>query len=69
MVEWKKLESFKLYVNNILPVLLKKIENGITVYPKDPMRAFRDMDPDKVRVVLIAQDPYFNGRATGLKII
>lgn len=42
-------------------------KNNHTIYPKrnETFRIYRDCPIDKVRVVIIGQDPYFNGNANG----
>lgn len=57
------------FVLNRLKRLKKnKKDNQPIIYPKptDVFRAFRDCPPDKVKVVIIGQDPYHDGSATGL---
>ena len=40
---------------------------GATIYPPEPLRALQLTPPDKVRVVLLGQDPYHGpGQAEGL---
>ncbi len=53
-----------------LDVLAQKIacrREQAEVYPPDPLRLFRLLSPDQVRVVILGQDPYHGpGQATGL---
>lgn len=40
---------------------------GIEIYPPDPYRVLRLLDPSDVRVVILGQDPYHGpGQATGM---
>ena len=44
-----------------------RVAAGMTVYPADPFKALRGLDPDRVRVVILGQDPYHGpGQAQGL---
>lgn len=42
-------------------------EQGVTVYPEqqDILRIFREIHPDNLKVVILGQDPYHDGNATG----
>jgi uracil-DNA glycosylase len=60
--------------NNILEPLLKdKLESilnniGDVFYPdiQDIFKAFNNLDYDKIKVIILGQDPYYNGQADGL---
>lgn len=57
------------YMNSLIGFLERKYgDPSTTIYPKQPdiFRAFRMTPYKDVRVVIIGQDPYFDGRATGL---
>jgi uracil-DNA glycosylase len=44
-----------------------RVAAGIEVYPADPLRALRVLTPDRVKVVILGQDPYHGpGEAQGL---
>lgn len=63
-----KVEMSKEYFKNIMNVLNKEYENS-TIYPpqEDIMKAFLLTPLDKVKVVIIGQDPYHEeGQAMGL---
>jgi uracil-DNA glycosylase len=53
-----------------LDALSRHIEHRrqyVEVYPLDPLRLFRLLTPEQVRVVILGQDPYHgSGQATGL---
>jgi len=42
-------------------------KGGVVVYPEqqDILRIFREIHPDKLRIVILGQDPYHDGNATG----
>lgn len=69
--KWRDLlfgEFEKPYMENIRQVLKSDISKKITFFPpKDKIfRAFKEVDFDKVKVVIIGQDPYHNvGQANG----
>jgi uracil-DNA glycosylase len=69
---WKSLlsEEFnKPYFNDIRSFLKQQKQQGKTIYPPGPLifNAFAKTPVDKVRVVILGQDPYHNpGEATGL---
>jgi uracil-DNA glycosylase len=47
--------------------LADRLAAGATVYPADPLRALRLLAPEKVRVLILGQDPYHGvGQAQGL---
>ena len=52
--------SLRLYLKN------ESLQYGIYPYKNDIFKAFILTPVDKVKVVIIGQDPYFNGSATGL---
>lgn len=44
-----------------------RLAQGVEVYPADPLRALRRLTPDRVKVVILGQDPYHGpGEAQGL---
>lgn len=69
--EWNNLlieEKDKDYFKSLVSAVAKKYQNE-TVYPplNDVYRALELVQPDKVKVVIIGQDPYINkGQANGL---
>lgn len=47
--------------------LKKQQEKGVVIYPPDPLRLFKLVAPEDVKVVIIGQDPYHGrGQANGL---
>ena len=51
----------------LLQFLSERVAAGAVVYPPDPYRAFRLIEPSDVRVVILGQDPYHGpGQAMGL---
>lgn len=47
--------------------LKKQQEKGVVIYPPDPLRLFKLVAPEAVKVVIIGQDPYHGrGQANGL---
>lgn len=52
----------------IISQLSGRSQQGVTIYPEpaNQFRAFQATHPDTVKVVIIGQDPYHNGSATGL---
>lgn len=46
--------------------VLADIKAGKEIYPTDPFRAFRLCTIDDVKVVILGQDPYHDGKADGL---
>lgn len=45
----------------------ERVAAGVAVYPSDPLRALRGVAPERVRVVIVGQDPYHGpGEAEGL---
>lgn len=47
--------------------LKKQQERGVVIYPPDPLRLFKLVAPEAVKVVIIGQDPYHGrGQANGL---
>ncbi|BDI04076.1 uracil-DNA glycosylase [Sphaerotilus microaerophilus] len=45
----------------------KRRAEGVEVYPADPLRALRSLTPERVKVVILGQDPYHGpGEAQGL---
>jgi len=69
---WKKElndEFEKEYFNRISLFLKSDVESGITIYPKGSLifNAFNSTPFEKVKVVILGQDPYHNqGQAHGL---
>lgn len=68
--DWAK-EMSKYCVNFSLENLINKINKerkNTTIYPedKDVFKCFKLTSFDNVKVVIIGQDPYFNGNADGL---
>jgi len=62
-------EFEKTYMKNLKAFLLTEKQNGATVYPKgaDIFNAFNHTPFDKVKVVILGQDPYHGaGQAHGL---
>ena len=48
-------------------MLKSRSDAGATIYPKDPFRALRTLDPKDIKVVILGQDPYHGpGQAQGL---
>lgn len=47
-------------------VAMERAEHDVDPAPADVFAAFRATPFDRVRVVILGQDPYFNGQATGL---
>lgn len=59
-------KAFELYEQNIKPELDRIAKDpAVTIYPNNYMRIFYTMDPDSIDVVILGQDPYHNGKATG----
>lgn len=58
-------EAFQYFYDHIGKELASKEE---TIYPEPTkiFRAFKECPPDKLKVVILGQDPYFDGSATGL---
>lgn len=55
------------YLNNIIPFLDKQYAfNDIYPAKKDVFKAFKLCQSKDLKVVILGQDPYFNGTATGL---
>ncbi len=51
----------------LLAFLQEREVAGATIYPPDPFRVLRLIDPSEVRVVILGQDPYHGpGQATGM---
>jgi len=47
--------------------LQKRLQDGAVIFPPQPLRALELTPPDKVRVVILGQDPYHGrGQAEGL---
>ncbi len=69
---WKQIlqaEFEKPYFTNLVEFLKKEKESGKTIYPPGPQifNAFEQCPFDKVRVVILGQDPYHQpGQAMGL---
>lgn len=54
-------------LSNLSLMLKSRGDAGATVYPKDPFRALRTIDPAEVKAVILGQDPYHGpGQAQGL---
>lgn len=63
-------ECFSLFTQTSVDVLLKRVNfDRITkvIYPErgKVMRIFQDLQPKDIKVVILGQDPYHNGNATG----
>ena len=57
------------YFQNILNIVQQERNNGITIFPpkNDVFNAFKVTEFDRVKVVILGQDPYHNvGQAHGL---
>ena len=57
------------YFQNILNIVQQERNNGITIFPpkNDVLNAFKVTEIDRVKVVILGQDPYHNvGQAHGL---
>lgn len=70
--EWYKIPEIKdlvssPYMKKVLLYLNKEYNNKI-IYPKKQkvFKAFKLCNPDKLKVVILGQDPYHDGSATGL---
>ncbi|OQW85768.1 MAG: uracil-DNA glycosylase [Rhodoferax ferrireducens] len=51
----------------LLTFLQQRLQNGAVIFPPQPLRALELTPPDKVRVVILGQDPYHGrGQAEGL---
>lgn len=51
----------------LLSFLEQRSLQGVEIYPPDPYRVLRLLDPGDVRVVILGQDPYHGpGQATGM---
>lgn len=61
-------EAILIFRKKILPFLKERIKDGEVVFPSinKMFRAFRETPFDKVRVVILGQDPYHDGSANGL---
>jgi uracil-DNA glycosylase len=55
------------YVNRLLNFVVSESKTNI-VYPSLPLifRAFRECSPKNLKIVILGQDPYFDGSANGL---
>jgi len=62
---WK--EFNKKYLRHVQKYIAHR-RKKTNVYPKsdDVFRAFRECDPDDLKVIILGQDPYYNGMADGL---
>jgi len=59
--------SVKASLERVCAYVDQRVAQGVTVYPADPFKALRTLDPDRVRVVILGQDPYHGpGQAQGL---
>ncbi len=69
---WYDKPAIRNFVNSayMIQLIISIIKDGSkkTVYPskQDVFKAFRLCPPDKLRVVILGQDPYHDGSATGL---
>ena len=61
-------ELLEYYFINIVTTIAKEIRNGVTIYPdrKNMFNAYKFTPLSKVKVLILGQDPYHNGQATGL---
>lgn len=67
--EFLKEEFEKPYFAELVAFLHKERRNGVVIYPPGPLifNAFALTPPDKIKVVILGQDPYHNpGQAHGL---
>ena len=63
---WKEIENFS-NLNLILDEILALKSSGKTIYPDDVFAAFNKTPLDKVKAVILGQDPYHNpNEANGL---
>lgn len=55
-------------LNKYRNMLMQATLNGIPIEPNafKTFRCFKETKPENVKIVLLGQDPYFDGRATGL---
>lgn len=63
---YSKFKCFKTFINSIIPVLSKSTAK---VYPEDSkniFRAFKLVDPNNIKVVILGMDPYHDGSSTGI---
>jgi uracil-DNA glycosylase len=57
----------KATLHDIKKQLTQRLKSGATIYPDDPWRALRYLPIEKVRVVILGQDPYHGpGQSHGL---
>jgi len=70
--EWYKIPEVRdlvssPYMKKVLQYLQNEYDKKI-IYPdkKDVFKAFKLCNPKKIKVVILGQDPYFDGNATGL---
>ena len=67
---WEELqqEFSKDYIKDLRNFLVSRYQSKVTVYPRpsDIFRAFKLCELDKVKVIILGQDPYHNGSADGL---
>lgn len=58
----------KEYAIKMMALLQMRYNSGTIIYPeyKQIFRAFNETPYDKTRVVILGQDPYYNGQADGL---
>lgn len=71
--EWSKNNEWKEFLNNrymysVLKYLSQEYKSGKIIYPRreNIFKAFKLCNPHKIKVVILGQDPYYDGRATGL---
>jgi len=65
---WNLAKELKMPYMLKLSESITELRSNVVIYPQknDVFKAFRLTDYEDVRVVIIGQDPYFNGNADGL---
>ena len=54
-------------LSDLSRMLKSRCEAGATIYPQDPFRALRTLNPSDIKVVILGQDPYHGpGQAQGM---
>lgn len=54
------------YYHTVKERIMWELLQGRTIYPANPLRCFKETKFDDVKVIILGQDPYFNGTADGL---